>query len=132
MIDSVAGFINAAPAPCRTRAPISISDEVASPQRRDASVKRTIETAASVSHLRFASAKIPPRMHANPSQRVAADFAWSPSAKQLDAANVARLARALGCVDYRELHALSIDDPDRFWRAVVGDLEIPLARQWDA
>ena len=71
-------------------------------------------------------------MHANPSQRVATDFAWRPSAKQLEAANVARLARALGCAGYGELHALSIDDPDRFWRAVVDDLGIPLARHWDA
>ena len=71
-------------------------------------------------------------MHANPSQRVAADFTWRPTAEQLEAANVARLARALGCSDYDELHALSIDEPDRFWRAVVDDLGIPLARDWDA
>ena len=63
---------------------------------------------------------------------MATDFAWRPSAKQLEAANVARLARALGCAGYGELHALSIDDPDRFWRAVVDDLGIPLARHWDA
>ena len=54
-----------------------------------------------------------------------------PSAKQLEAANVARLARALGCDGYDELHRVSIDEPDRFWRAVVDDLGIPLARDWD-
>ena len=42
MIDSVAGFIKAAPAPCRIRAPMSISEEPASPQRSEASVKTTI------------------------------------------------------------------------------------------
>jgi acetyl-CoA synthetase len=71
-------------------------------------------------------------MHANPSQRVAPDFAWRPTAEQLAAANVGRLARALGCADYNALHAVSIDDPDRFWRAVVDDLGIPLERRWDA
>ena len=37
MIESVAGFISAAPAPCRTRAPMSISDEVgeAAQERRE-------------------------------------------------------------------------------------------------
>ena len=33
MIESVAGFISAAPAPCSTRAPMSISDELARPHR---------------------------------------------------------------------------------------------------
>ena len=42
MIESVAGFINAAPAPWRTRAPMSISDELARPHRSDAKVKTTI------------------------------------------------------------------------------------------
>ena len=39
--------------------------------------------------------------------------------------------RALGCASYEELHRVSIDEPDRFWRAVVDDLGIPLARGWD-
>jgi acetyl-CoA synthetase len=71
-------------------------------------------------------------MHADPSQRVTADLTWRPSEEQLEAANVGRLARALGCAGYADLHELSIDDPDRFWRAVVDDLGIPLARAWDA
>ena len=54
-----------------------------------------------------------------------------PSPEQLEAANVARLARKLGCNDYAALHRVSIDDPERFWRAVVDDLEIPFARRWD-
>ena len=39
MIESVAGIISAAPTPCTTRAPISISGPVASPQASDAAVK---------------------------------------------------------------------------------------------
>jgi acetyl-CoA synthetase len=57
-------------------------------------------------------------------------FSWVPSPEQLAAANVARLARTLGCPDYATLHRLSIDEPDRFWRAVREDLAIPFTRDW--
>ena len=65
------------------------------------------------------------------SQRVSGDFTWTPSPEQLEAANVARLARALGCASYSELHGVSIEEPDRFWRTVVDDLGLPLTRDWD-
>jgi len=65
------------------------------------------------------------------SQRVSGDFTWTPSPAQLEAANVARLARTLGCANYAELHRVSIEEPDRFWRAVVDDLGLPLAQGWD-
>jgi acetyl-CoA synthetase len=55
-----------------------------------------------------------------------------PSAEQLAAANLTRLASALGCEDYGELHRVSIDEPDRFWRAVRDDLGIPFSRDWEA
>ncbi len=58
-------------------------------------------------------------------------YAWTPSPEQLEAANVTRLARALDCKSYAELHRLSLDEPDRFWRAVAADLELALARPWD-
>jgi acetyl-CoA synthetase len=58
-------------------------------------------------------------------------WAWSPSPAQLAHANVARLARSLECGDYHALHRLSLDEPDRFWRAVVDDLALELARPWD-
>jgi acetyl-CoA synthetase len=64
--------------------------------------------------------------------REQAGFAWVPSAEQLEAANVVRLARALDCSDYDGLHRVSLEEPERFWRAVVADLAIPLARSWDA
>ena len=58
-------------------------------------------------------------------------FSWIPSATQLDTANVARLARVLGCDDYRALHRVSVEEPERFWRAVRDDLGIPFSRDWD-
>ena len=57
-------------------------------------------------------------------------YAWTPSEAQLEAANVTRLARALGCSDYASLHRVSIEEPDRFWRAVRDDLGIPFVRDW--
>jgi acetyl-CoA synthetase len=95
-------------------------------------MKSPTETAASVSHFRFSSAKIRARMSTDTSREPVSHFAWTPSAADLATANVARLARALGCTRYDELHALSIEEPDRFWHAVLDDLEIPLARDWDA
>ena len=58
-------------------------------------------------------------------------FSWTPSGEQLDAANIARLARALDCGSHAELHRASVEEPDRFWRAVRDDLGIPLDRDWD-
>jgi acetyl-CoA synthetase len=57
-------------------------------------------------------------------------YSWTPTPEQLEAANVVRLARALGCPDYAALHRVSVEEPDRFWRAVVEDLDIPLATSW--
>ena len=62
---------------------------------------------------------------------VAVKYAWTPSPEQLEAANLTRLAAMLGCEGYRELHRVSIDEPERFWRAVATDLELALARPWD-
>ena len=59
------------------------------------------------------------------------EYAWVPTPEQLASANLARLARRLGCEGYPELHRLSIDDPDRFWRALRDDLALPFARDWD-
>jgi acetyl-CoA synthetase len=58
-------------------------------------------------------------------------YAWTPSAAQLEAANVVRLARALGCADYDSLHRVSVEEPERFWRAVRADLDLPFTRDWD-
>jgi acetyl-CoA synthetase len=65
------------------------------------------------------------------SQKRSVDFAWVPTPERLAATNVARLATALDCGDYGELHRVSIEEPDRFWRAVARDLGITLSRDWD-
>jgi acetyl-CoA synthetase len=54
-----------------------------------------------------------------------------PSPEQLQAANVVRLARHLGCADFAALHRVSVTDPERFWQAVRDDLAIPFSRDWD-
>jgi acetyl-CoA synthetase len=61
----------------------------------------------------------------------ASEFVWEPTAEQVEQANVTRLARRLGCGDYHELHRLSIDDPERFWTAVVEDLGIEFSTPWE-
>ncbi len=58
-------------------------------------------------------------------------YSWVPTREQLAAANVVRLAQRLGCTDRVALHRISVDEPDRFWRAVRDDLEIPFGRDWD-
>jgi acetyl-CoA synthetase len=86
-------------------------------------MKSPTETAASVHHFRRASEKIASAMRTQ--------FAWTPSHEQLEAANVMRLARTLGCADYASLHRVSVEEPDRFWGAVVDDLALELASGWD-
>ena len=42
-----------------------------------------------------------------------------------------RLQRRLGCGDYHELHRLSVEEPERFWPAVVDDLGIGFSTPWE-
>jgi len=56
--------------------------------------------------------------------------AWTPTVEQLGSANVVRLAMTLGCPDYEALHRVSVEEPDRFWRAVRDDLALPFAQDW--
>src|SRR3954470_21258546 len=56
------------------------------------------------------------------------DFVWEPTPELVEQANVTRLARKLGAADYHELHAISVDDPERFWPAVVEDLGIEFSQ----
>jgi acetyl-CoA synthetase len=60
------------------------------------------------------------------------EFIWHPTPELVEQANVTRLARKLGAADYAELHRISVDDPDRFWPAVVEDLGIEFSQPWDA
>jgi acetyl-CoA synthetase len=55
---------------------------------------------------------------------------WAPTPEQVEDANVSRLQRKLGCADYHELHRVSVEEPERFWPAVVEDLGIEFAQPW--
>src|SRR5829696_5572080 len=59
-----------------------------------------------------------------------ADVVWVPPPERIEQANLTRLARRLGCDGYAELHRLSIDDPERFWPAVVVDMGIAFSERW--
>jgi acetyl-CoA synthetase len=63
---------------------------------------------------------------------VADDFIWRPSPEVIEQANLTRLGRALGAADYHALHRISVEEPDRFWPAVVEDLGLEFSRAWDA
>ena len=58
-------------------------------------------------------------------------FIWKPPPELIDRANVTRLRRALGAADYHELHRISVEEPDRFWPAVVADLGLEFSQRWD-
>ena len=60
------------------------------------------------------------------------DFIWTPPPDLVEQANVTRLAQKLGAASYRELHVISVEDPERFWPAVVEDLGIEFSQPWDA
>jgi acetyl-CoA synthetase len=56
---------------------------------------------------------------------------WSPPAELVEAANVTRLMRRLGCADYHELHRASVEEPERFWPELVDDLGLGFSRRWE-
>jgi acetyl-CoA synthetase len=58
------------------------------------------------------------------------DFIWKPSAELVERANVTRLQRRLGAGSYAELHEISVEEPDRFWPALVDDLGIEFSQPW--
>src|SRR5436309_15708129 len=105
-------------------------------------MKSPKETAASVHHFLFSSAKrrafivasmtiTLPCLFPSRSLRTVGEFVWTPSEEQVERANVTRLARMLGCDGFHELHRVSIEEPERFWPAVVADLELEFSRTWD-
>jgi acetyl-CoA synthetase len=57
------------------------------------------------------------------------DFIWHPTSDRIAAANLTRLMQRLAAPTYQDLHTVSVEDPDRFWRAVVDDLELDV--EWD-
>ena len=60
------------------------------------------------------------------------EFIWNPPPELVEQANVTRLMRRLGARDYHELHPISVEEPDRFWPALIEDLGIEFSRPWDA
>jgi acetyl-CoA synthetase len=60
------------------------------------------------------------------------EFVWSPTPERIQQTNLARLMRRLGVADYHALHHVSVEEPERFWPAVVADLGIEFSRRWDA
>jgi acetyl-CoA synthetase len=59
-----------------------------------------------------------------------AEFVWTPTADQVESANVTRLARRLGVERYHDVHRISIEEPERFWPAVIEDLGLEFSEPW--
>ncbi len=59
------------------------------------------------------------------------EFVWEPSPERVEQANVVRLWRKLGCESYHELHRLSIEEPERFWPALIDDLGLEFSTPWE-
>src|SRR6185437_16980373 len=58
------------------------------------------------------------------------EYVWTPSEELIERANLTRLQRQLGAADYKELHRISIEEPDRFWPAVIADLGLAFSKPW--
>jgi acetyl-CoA synthetase len=58
------------------------------------------------------------------------DVVWAPTKSQVESANLTRLARRLGAERYHDLHRISVEEPDRFWPAVVDDLGLEFTEPW--
>ena len=59
------------------------------------------------------------------------EFIWSPSPEDVESANMTRLARRLGVERYRDLHRISVEEPERFWPAVIDDLGLEFSEPWE-
>jgi acetyl-CoA synthetase len=59
------------------------------------------------------------------------DFVWRPDDERIRSANLTRLAQRLGGDGYRELHRVSVAEPERFWPAVVEDLGLEFSEPWE-
>src|ERR1700730_3854118 len=102
-----------------------------------------IATATSVHHLRFSGvnspARIPERLEHHPRRKSygypyasrVPDFIWTPTAEDVESANMTRLARRLGVEGYADLHRISVEEPERFWPAVIDDLGLVFSEPWE-
>jgi acetyl-CoA synthetase len=105
-------------------------------------MNRPTATAASVHHFLFSGAKsraltfrrlenarLSPRSVTRTLSHVT-DFVWTPTPEEIESANLTRLARRLGVERYHDLHRLSIEEPERFWPAVIEDLGLEFSEPW--
>src|SRR5213075_2887020 len=105
-------------------------------------MKRPTATAASVHHFRFSGANSLAltlcrlenlAASARPVTRTllrVGEFVWTPTPDEVESANVTRLARSLGVERYHDLHRISIEQPERFWPAVIEDLGLEFSEPW--
>jgi acetyl-CoA synthetase len=105
-------------------------------------MKRPTATAASVHHFLFSGVKsralilrrlekacASGRSVTRTLPRVS-DFVWTPTPEQVESANLTRLARRLGVDRYGDLHRISVEEPDRFWPALIDDLGLEFSEPW--
>jgi acetyl-CoA synthetase len=59
------------------------------------------------------------------------DCIWHPPPERLAASPLTRLIGKVGARDYHDLHRISIEEPERFWPAVVDDLGIEFSQPWE-
>ncbi|MFY9577869.1 MAG: AMP-binding protein [Gaiellaceae bacterium] len=59
------------------------------------------------------------------------DYVWTPSEDFLEQANLSRLMGRLGVEHYRDLHRISIEEPERFWPEVIDDLGLEFSQPWE-
>jgi acetyl-CoA synthetase len=60
------------------------------------------------------------------------EFVWEPSAERVETSNVTRLGRRLGVERYADLHRISVEEPERFWPAVIEDLGLEFSEPWES
>jgi acetyl-CoA synthetase len=58
------------------------------------------------------------------------EFIWKPMPDQVETANLTRLARRVEVDGYHELHRVSVEEPERFWPALIEDLGIEFTEPW--
>jgi acetyl-CoA synthetase len=59
------------------------------------------------------------------------DFIWSPTRADVESANLTRLAGRVGVEGYEALHRVSIEEPERFWPALIEDLGLEFSEPWE-
>jgi acetyl-CoA synthetase len=59
------------------------------------------------------------------------EFVWTPTSEDVESANLTRLGRRLGVDRYEDLHRVSVEEPERFWPALIEDLGLEFTEPWD-